>query len=402
MGDNPMASSGYGQVWNNLLSRWAKSKPDWEFFHVGWQNHDRPHKTIDGYTMLPIAKAEYGFDTVTRNLMEIKPDILVTLADVGWQAGFIDGIMEARKRGWRGKWVAYTPVDTQSWEPVMWSKILDVPNINVAMSESGRRLFSEHDIKHLHYIPHGVDLDIYCPLDNKEEIRTKYKINNKFVIGFVGRNQRRKQISQLIRGFAQFSKDKPDVKLLLHTDANSPQHSLPGWNIQSLVEKYSREHDDKLVSERKVMFTRENLDIIARQSIQPKDMNDIYNLMDVFCFSTGGEGFGLPAIECQSSGVPLLMTAYTTGFELCGEHGLLIPILEDKYERDVTEVGTNSIENAVPDDKAIASLLNMLYEDWKAGGEKLKEMSIKSREHATKYNWDNIANKWIELFENEK
>jgi len=104
-GDNPKTSSGYGQIWDNLLSRWAKIKPDWEFIHVGWQNHDRPHK-IEGYTMLPLFKVEYGFDTVFPYLMKYQPDVLLTMADVGISAGFIDAVNEAKKKGWRGKWMA--------------------------------------------------------------------------------------------------------------------------------------------------------------------------------------------------------------------------------------------------------------------------------------------------------
>jgi len=398
-GDNPKVSSGYGQVWDNLLTRWCKEKPKWEFYHVGWQNRDRPHQRKEGYWMLPLLHKEYGFDTVLNNLTTINPDVLITLADVGWQAGFIDGVMAARQKGWRGVWIAYTPVDTHTWEYLSWSEILDAPDVVVAMSKAGFDTFKKFGVSRLEMIPHGVDTKVYKPLAIRDELRKKYKLHDKFVVGFVGRNQRRKMESFLLRGFAQFAKGKEDVKLLLHTEVLPPQKDMPGWNIPGLIQKYAAEIDPDFARLNKVIFTRQNLDAATKQKIQPEDMNEIYNLMDIFCFPTGGEGFGLPAIESQSAGVPLMMTNSTTGPELANGHGILIPILEDKYGRWVTETGTNGVENTCPDDVALAKLLNEVYTDWKNGGRDLREKSIKARNFALTYDWDLIQKSWIDLFE---
>jgi len=399
-GDNPKVSSGYGQVWDNLLTRWCKEKPEWEFYHLGWQNRDRPHQRKEGYWMLPLLHKEYGFDTVAHNLLTINPDILITLADVGWQAGFIEGIEAARQKGWRGLWFAYTPVDTHTWEYLTWNEILEKPDIIIAMSEAGLDTFRKFGVSNLKYIPHGVDTKIYKPLANRDELRKKYNIHDKFVVGFVGRNQKRKMIANLLKGFAQFSKGKNDVRLLLHSEVFPPQKDMPGWNIPNLIKKFEALFDPQYSE--KIVFTKQNLDAAIKQRIQPEQMNEIYNLMDIFCFATGGEGFGLPAIECQAAGVPLMMTNNTTGPELITDHGILIPVLEDKYGRQVTEIGMNGIENTYPDDVAIANLLNEVYDDWKKGSEKLKQMAKKSREFSLHYDWDIIASKWIKLFEENK
>jgi len=400
-GDNPKTSTGYGQTWDNLLSRWRILRPDWELFHLGWQNWDRPNKTAEGYTMLPRGGDDYGTDVLFENLMNLKPDILITMADIGLQGGYIDPIFAARKAGWTGVWIAYNPVDNESWEYLIWNKILEIPDINIGMSEWSAISMRNHGVENVECIPLGVDTKEFKPITEREALRAQYGLKDKFVVGFVGRNQVRKMQAHLIKGFAQFSKGKEDVKLLLHTDF-APQKKHLGWLMDALNAKAEAEYDPDIIKLQKIQLTKTNLNPGTRQRIQPASMNEIYNLMDVFCYATGGEGFGLPGIECQASGVPLMMTHTSSCDELTnkGKHGVIIPVLKDSYERKVVVIGSNGIENCVPDDKEIARLLNIQYEDWKAG--KLKEKSKQAREFSLGYDWDIIADKWVKLIENAK
>lgn len=397
-GDNPKISSGYGQVWDNLLSRFVKEKPDWEFMHVGWQNVDRPHKTIEGYTMLPRGKDDHGFDVIFEYIMKHKPDILITLADVGFQGGYMDFVFEAKKRGWSGKWIAYTPLDTHTWEHMFWDKIFQAPDVNVAMADWGEKMMEEYKVPNIKKIPHGVDLETFKPLENREELKIKNGLAGRFVVGFVGRNQIRKMNDRLVKGFAQFSKGKEDVVLLLHTDLVP---AAAGWNLPALITKFEHDYDPDIGKFNKIILTKDKLDMTKRQSVQPEDMNEFYNVMDIFCYATGGEGFGLPAIETQASGTPLMMTACTTAFELTdgGQHGYLIPVLLDTHGRFCSSIGNNGIENVYPDDVEIAKILEEIYTEWKSNPEKLMEERKKAREFALKYNWDGIAKSWITLFE---
>lgn len=382
-GDNPKVSTGYGCVWENLLSRWAKLKPNWEFYHLGWQNKDRPHKTLEGYWMLPMGKMEYGFDTVIENLLKFNPDIFVTLCDVGWQSGFMEQVFKAKQQGWRGKWIMYTPMDTDAWA-MTWKEIFDSPDLNVAMAGFGELMMKKRGVPNVIMIPHGVDTKTFYPID-KEQLKVKHNLSGKFVVGFVGRNQTRKMLDRILMGFADFAKDKKDTVILLHTDAEPPQQ---GWSLKYLQWLFKIE--DKL------KLTRGNLDIDQRQKINPEGMNEIYNLMDVFCYGTGGEGFGLPGLECQSCGVPLLMTDCTTAMDLCREENR-IPILKDIYGRNSMIIGTNGVNFVVPDDKKMSELLEERYKEWKEG--KLKERGEEARKFSLKYDWQGISEQWIQLFE---
>lgn len=386
VGDNPLTSTGYGTVWGNLIPRWVNEKPDWEFYHLGWQSRDRAHKTIDGYTMLPMGNLEYGFDIIESYIMEYKPDILVTLCDVGFQSGYIEPINKCRQQGWTGKWVCYTPVDTHGWA-ITWNRDLGSCDVNVAMSKFGEQQMSKFGIENVKMIPHGVDLETYRPLDERDKLKQKYKVDGNFVVGFIGRNQIRKMIDRLVLAFANFAQDKEDVKLLLHTDELPTQN---GWNINYLL--------PSLRIDGKTKLTKKKMDVLKRQTISPEKINELYNVMDVFGYATGGEGFGLPGIECQSAGTPLLMTDCSTALDLCQEENK-IPVLKDKYDRNMKFIGTNAVYFLYPDDRALAELLNEKYAKWKSG--ELDEERKVARKFAEQYDWGPIAKQWIKLFEDE-
>jgi len=394
--DNAYVSTGYGTAWTNLLKRFTKLKKDWKFYHLGWQERGRKRMTIDGFVHLPAGKLDKGLDKAFEYIMKIQPDYFITMADVGIQAAYIEIVFKAKQMGWQGKWIAWTPIDSYSWA-TGWNEIFAGPDINLAMADFGVERMKANNVQNIRVVPLGVDTKKYIPLENREELRKIFNFQDKFVVGFVGRNQKRKMLDRLIMSFAQFSKGKDDVSLLLHTDLVPPD--CPGWDLRTLFYSYMKDYDPELLSKNKINMTKKDMDIVIRQSLAPDKIVEIYNLMDVFFYPTGGEGFGMPGIESQACGVPLIMTNATTGPELCDKHGTLIPRLKDLYGRDVIEIGQNAVENKYPDDVEGAKILEEHYKLWKEG--KLKEKGLKAREFSLKYDWDILAKRCIELFENE-
>jgi len=400
-GDNPLASTGYGCIWENLLSRWAKSKPKSKFYHVGWQSIDREHKTAEGYIQLPTGRAEMGTDTIVPYIERLNPDYLITLADVGKQLGYVSSVFEAKKKGWKGKWIAYVPLDTPDWS-LYWDEMFDAADIIIAMSKFGEGQMKKFAVnKKIIPILVGVDTKVYYPMSERNDLRKKYNIDDRFVVGFVGRNQIRKMQPYWMRGFANFAKGKSDVSLLLHTDTDPPAGEGRGWAINALIWKFEKEINEDLTDSKRIMLTRTKMDIKERQKISKEGMNEIYNLMDIFLYPTGGEGFGMPAIESQSAGVPLLMSDNTTGPELT-KAGELINMLKDTHGRTVSVIGTNGVTNAIPDDKHVTELLEKYYADWKGEKKLLKKMSEDARKFALTFDWDNISKQWLDVFENER
>ena len=381
--DSPFISSGYGSVMYNLIKRWTGSS-EFEFIFIG-NSSERQHERKLGegtYTALP-RFSDFGYDVLGQYLDKFKPDILLTLYDVGYQSGFIEIINKAHQIGWRGKWIAYLPIDTETKNVFTWEEVLSYMDVHVAMSKHGKKYFKKNYGIDAEYIPHGVDLNTFKPRDMKH---TAGIDEDTFVVGAVGKNQIRKMWFVLFKAFEKFQKDKNDVKLLLHTDVE-PSSVQSGWSLKYYANKHGFD----------ISTTTANLSHVERQFIDNDIMANIYNSMDLYAFPTGGEGFGLPTLEAMACGIPVTTKDYTTGKELCGDAGFkIIPILKDKYGRNVMWPGLNGVEFAIADDKVLAENMEYYYKKWKEG--EYGEEKYKAVQHAKKYNYDKIAKDWIKLF----
>lgn len=115
----------------------------------------------------------------------------------------------------------------------------------------------------------------------REEIRKALRVENKFVVGHVGRMQPEKNHDFLIDVFAELKKSKPDAELILV--GTGPL-------------------EDKVKSK----VAEKGLSGCVHFLGNRKDMNRIYQAMDVFVFPSLFEGLGIVAIEAQAAGVPIV------------------------------------------------------------------------------------------------
>jgi len=263
------------------------------------------------------------------------------------------------------------------------------------------------------YMPHGVDTGLFKPVMNP-----KYGNEEKpdaFIVGCVARNQHRKNIPRLVKGFAQFVKQNklgPDqAKLLLHMDWNDAM----GWKFPDFARQYGVE--DYLM--KPLMGTLD-----ANQALDEKGMANLYNCMDVFVLPTGGEGFGIPTLEAMSCGVPICVTNYTTGYELIksndpetddipmyplgGAHDDPMPNGRDHLEpEDICERGIlipykdmwwdtparAAPQRAIASENAICEAIQHYYDN----PDKKLETGIAGRKHVLKeYSWEVVGKRWID------
>ena len=377
--DSPNQTTGYGQVMRNVA---RTINEDHEVSFIGLQHFGLPIWYVGATDKLPEKPFKmyprngdnhYGFDSIGGYLKRIRPDVLITLCDIGLNNGYIKPIKEAE---WNGKWIAYCAYDTPTWHPTFHTAAA-TPDVVVAMSKFGKKVIEEHSGIEAKYIPHGVDTEVFKPLD-KEAIKKDSELP-KFVVGAAGRNQVRKMWSKTVEGFAKFAKGKDDVMMLLHCEPFPEVDSGPvslaaeaGWSIPDLVVKHKLE--------KKFKFTVANMDVLARYNLLPQVMNVYYNMMDVFGFLTGGEGFGLPSLESQAAGSTLVTTDFSTGPELTEGHGDVVPIKD-------TWTASSGIEWGLADTDKYADILNGLYAD----PAKLKEKQAKAREFALGYDWNKVV-----------
>ena len=332
----------------------------------------------------------------------------------------INNLFKAVTEGPPWKWAATIPFDGQPCIP-SWQELLDQIDYKVCMSRYGQLCMEEEfeRCEESWYIPHGVDCNFFKPIlePNYGKKPLKDIADGAFVVGCVARNQHRKNIPQLIKGFKEFvdrNELKPeDAKLILHMDWNDAM----GWKFPAFAEEYG-------VEEYLLPPLMGVLD--AGESLAEEGMAHLYNCMDVFVLPTAGEGFGIPTIEAMACGVPVAVTNYTTAWEIIKEDNpetADIPLYplggkpgddekingRDKLlEEDICEAGIllpykdmwwdtparAAPQRAICSSVAIADALDYYYHN---ADKKLRAGKAARAKAKKEYDWPVIEQRWLDL-----
>jgi len=327
------------------------------------------------------------------------------------RVSLVDKAYKQLVKGTPWKLACIIPYDGEPSIP-SWGQQLHQVNYGVAMSRYGQQGLKKDFNFNSTYIPHGVDTQLFKPIMNPKygkEVKP-----DAFIVGCVARNQHRKNIPRLIKGYAQFVKENNlspnDTKLLLHMDWNDAM----GWKIPEFCEQYGVK--DYLMPPLMGVLDK-------GESIDELGMANLYNCMDVFVLPTAGEGFGIPTVEAMACGVPICVTNYTTGYELIkcedaenedvpmyplgGHHNDPTPNGRDQLEEeDICERGIllpykdmwwdtparAAPQRAICSENAIAEALKYYYKN----PAKRRAAGKAGREHAVKrYSWEVVGQRWI-------
>jgi glycosyltransferase involved in cell wall biosynthesis len=156
--------------------------------------------------------------------------------------------------------------------------------------------------KIIKYLPHGLNHNIYRPLETTEEIdkieKMKYSLFGKdevdFVLFFNSRNIRRKQIPDTMWAFRMFldslPKEKADkCRFLLHTEkVHEAGTDLPVVSELLFGDKYP------------------NAIVIDEKRWSTEQLNLLYNISDCQILLTSNEGWGLTLTEAMLAGNPII------------------------------------------------------------------------------------------------
>jgi len=348
-----------------------------------------PNRELN-FKLIGTGRAKYSMDVISSEIKKNEIDIFGGLLDTFmlYEAGFLKVDTSPAKTFW------YYPSDGGGVLPRNCETILKKVNVPVAMSK-----FARDQVKKVYnidskYIPHAYNQKTFYPLniEEKQKLRQKWLLMNKFVIGTVARNQGRKMLDKTIKAFALFAKDKPDVVLLMHTDSNDPAQV---FDLKALINRFGIRN--------KVLFTGGSF----YRPFSYSEMNDVYNLMDVFFLSTSGEGFGVPIIEAMGCGIPQFVTDYTTTKELVIDNiktGKAIKLAGEKTDcpyphtneiLDGTMTGSWDVERGIMSIYDAVKQLNIVYKDKSI----LETYSKNSLKKAKKYyTWDVVMPMWDKLF----
>ena len=153
--------------------------------------------------------------------------------------------------------------------------------------------------KIIEYVPHGLNQEIYKPIEEWNEGLKSFKskiFNNQekdFVLFFNSRNIRRKQIPDTMLAFKYFLDKLPKEKadkccFILHTEVIS-------------------EHGTDLEAVRKLLFKDyPNAILFSTSKLSGQELNYLYNIADAQILLTNAEGWGLALTEGLLTGKPII------------------------------------------------------------------------------------------------
>jgi glycosyltransferase involved in cell wall biosynthesis len=155
-----------------------------------------------------------------------------------------------------------------------------------------------------------VDCEVYQPTDRSEARGALGWPQDRYIVGMVAANvgvPSRKAFEPQFRAFKLFQAEHPHALLYLHTFANSANET-DGENLIRMLDAVG------LVVDRDVFFVDQYQYLL---SVPPAQMALAYSAMDVLLNVTMKEGFGVPLVEAQACGTPVITGDWTANAELC-------------------------------------------------------------------------------------
>lgn len=283
--------------------------------------------TWNDFTVLPCARDSAGNDTIVSNHEYFKADWTITLADPF-------GLLKAAETLSQINIAHWFPVDCAPLGRGDVTVLREGHGTPIAMSRFGEQILRDEGCDPL-YVPHGIDTDIFRPGEQAAYRETVNEISDDtFVIGLCAMNRdvSRKSFQEQFLAFAGFHRRHPDSFLAVHSSPGG------GLNLNAMAARLgisaavgfpdSYSYDLGLISEEQLAVWYQGLDILSLCSY--------------------GEGFGLPLIEAQACGIPVVTTNASAMSELCGGGWLVsgTPFWTDGHQGWWTRPDIGDIEAA--------------------------------------------------------
>ena len=304
-----------------------------------------------------LKQASYGSYRLNEVIKEVKPDVYIAAQDI-W------GIDFALQKHW------YKQIKSNV---ALWTTLDSLPILGTAIKAAHQTenywIWSNFATKELNKMGHKHVKTMHGPVDSKyfrrlpDDVRARIREENKIdkdkkIIGFVFRNQLRKSVPNLLEGYARW-KSQSKVKnsaLLLHTNFHE------GWDIMTLAKEYGVSPEEILttfvcnacgnyrianpilenskVSNLDCPYCGEKKGLQTTGvglGVSESQLNDIYNVMDVYChpFTSGGQEY--PIQEAKLCELVTLVTNYSCGEEMCETPAMSLPLDWSEYREHGTQ-----------------------------------------------------------------
>ncbi len=246
----------------------------------------------------PLGIDRHGNDVLVDYAKHTKADIVITLYDA-WP--FMNQVTS------QFRWCPWAPIDhkplaepvrqaiSTAWQPITYSRF-------------GYKEVQEAGLDPV-YVPHGIETDVYKPRD-KAEARKKFGLpGDGFLAVMVAANKgwpSRKSFGEVLAAWKKFTDRHDEAVLYMHTHFGG---EMAGADLKVLIEKLG-------IPGQQVAFADPFRNTVGL-GYDDHYMVDLYNAADVLVNPSMGEGFGLPILEAQACGTPVIVGSWTSMPELC-------------------------------------------------------------------------------------
>jgi glycosyltransferase involved in cell wall biosynthesis len=291
----PWAHSGYSVQSRDLLYRFLKD--GWKVAGSFFYGLEGGMITVNGLKCYPKMGQPWGSDACYYHQQDFNADCVITFQNP-WPMNI--NLLHKIKN-----WIAYVPIE---FDPP------NLPNIQrlnkayrlISLSRFGKKALEKVGLQS-ELILEAVDTDVFKPMD-KMALRKELGLpEDVFLFGMVAANKDnppRKCFQHCIDAFVRFNKKHPKSAMYFHVLLQQQG----GFPIQ--------DYANYLKINKKIFFTPPyNMMFKSPHPVISK----IMNTFDVLLNPSSGEGFGLPIVEAQSVGVPVVVSNWTAQTELVKE-----------------------------------------------------------------------------------
>lgn len=442
VGWSPLNHTSYGNIIRELSIRLSK---DYEVYCLvtGMLDIDKWQYKAEQFKFKTIVSpkinkedAQDGLDTfsmlVGKDIPE--PDVVILVDDAYNMGRWANSI-----RRTSFKLLMYAPIDGYPYPKEYIDILAKADGLITYTDLSKDYLENIYNVKSIAVIPAGVDTEIFKPYpeDVVAEYRKTLGSDDALNLLFIGMNQPRKQNWQLIEMIARVTNghyymcekckyvlkaheveydeeyafrvkkegyylekplletckcggkivngDKLNINLWMHT--NPIMNVLPNGEVNSWnLERYANLLDVKDRAKRTPL--KDGIFYVS-----PEELSTLINLHDLILQITGGEGFGMPALEAVLCGKPVLYTNYSAHTHFLKGYGF--PVKISAFEHRMR----NSVRRGLVDMFDLVSNLVEIYYNRNLLKEKQKEIMTNLENLQTMYSWDTIANQWKNTIE---
>jgi len=359
--------SGYGKVTNNVCSRLVKLGYD---IVVSAYYGIEPGGVliINGVPTIPAKRGQFGKDSCISHFKNYNRNMAILHTD-WWAFPWFPSIPLT---------ALYSPMDHSNYPEELLKHTKKFTYI-ASLCKWQHKTLKDLGIDST-FIPHGINTDVYHPINQIRARKIVMMPQDKYIIGIVGANSDKEgrkgwgPMFKALRYWLDQNTDVKDIIVVAHTNPFDPR----GLPLSQFVHKQGLDDVVKFQNPKMVEI-----------GLREEEMAMLYNVFDVLLHPSMREGFGMCIAEAQACGTPVIATDFSSMTELVKGHGWLVKGALKDLNIITTPINADT---QIPDVYDIVDKIDDAYFNTK----KLIKYGKSAARFMKKYEWDKVIREsWI-------